>query len=190
MLGIVLTCLITSVLLADQDYPDLSQGVQVLSMLANPYGANTYLIKDLNMQVPPYSQVVVCVGWKEWSGVSSKIKECSCGPVGKAVYKYCAINSIIVWIQVSIVNINVIRCTIIVISYNKRLTNYQLGWVCEELIWNYLTPACKKRKNQKKYYYFSWFFLFEMFFKMYKVFIVIKRRICQIWKLDKKHYFW
>jgi len=31
---------------ADGDVPDLSEGVQVLSLLASPYGANTYLLKD------------------------------------------------------------------------------------------------------------------------------------------------
>ncbi|MBU1050360.1 hypothetical protein KKG90_10095 [Candidatus Bipolaricaulota bacterium] len=43
---VLLIGLLTSMIVIAQDVPDLSQGIQVLSLLADPYGANTYLIKD------------------------------------------------------------------------------------------------------------------------------------------------
>ncbi len=46
VLGVLAICLALSLSLPAQRVADLSPGVQVLAMLADPYGANTYLIKD------------------------------------------------------------------------------------------------------------------------------------------------
>lgn len=68
VLGVVLTCLITSLLLAAQERPDLSQGIHVLSMLADPYGANTYLIKDQFERL----------GWDvTFTGIGTSVTACS-----------------------------------------------------------------------------------------------------------------
>ena len=48
--------------------PDLSEGVQVLALLANPYGANTYLIKDQMERL----------GWDvTFAGTSTSVPACS-----------------------------------------------------------------------------------------------------------------
>ena len=44
--GAAMAGLVASIACIGLGTPDLSQGIQVLSMLARPYGANTYLIKD------------------------------------------------------------------------------------------------------------------------------------------------
>lgn len=66
--GIVLVCSIVSILTSAQATPDLSQGVQVLAMLADPYGANTYLLKDQFERM----------GWEiTFTGIQSSVAACS-----------------------------------------------------------------------------------------------------------------
>jgi hypothetical protein len=68
MLGVVLACLMSLLLMATQEQPDLSQGIQVLSMLASPYGANTYLIKDQMERM----------GWDvTFAGIQTSVPACS-----------------------------------------------------------------------------------------------------------------
>jgi Domain of unknown function (DUF5122) beta-propeller len=68
MLGVVLACLMSLLLPAAQEQPDLSQGIQVLSMLASPYGANTYLIKDQMERM----------GWDvTFTGIRTSVPACS-----------------------------------------------------------------------------------------------------------------
>lgn len=68
VLGTTMVCLITLFVLVGEGSPDLSQGVQVLSMLADPYGANTYLIKDQFERL----------GWDvTFTGINRSVRACS-----------------------------------------------------------------------------------------------------------------